>query len=143
VEVNLRKPDRRQEEDYAFGPGIGGHMLTILSRQLSILSVSLFLFFARSIVGEIGATETEVIWSTLYAVTVILIGSLGFAYVMAFILWYLVVVAGYLRRVTPIFCLDIQPEHGDGCGGLQRLGQVSLIIALVIAIPSVVIAILW
>jgi hypothetical protein len=101
------------------------------------------IYFAWSAVGELGATQTAVIWSTLYAVVVLLTGSLGAAYVMAFIVWYLVIIAGYLRRVTPIFSLDIQPEHGDGCGGLQRLGQVSLIIALIIAIPAVVIAILW
>lgn len=108
-----------------------------------IFWVIVIFYFAQAAVIELGATETDVIWSTVYAIVVILIGSFGFAYVLAFLLWYLFVIAGYLRRITPTFNLDIQPEHGDGCGGLQRLGQISLIIALVIILPTLVIAILW
>ncbi len=60
------------------------------------------------------------------------------AYIAGFGIWMLFVIASYFRWLTPIFELDIQPEHGDQCGGLKRVGDLCFKIATVIVPPTTV-----
>lgn len=75
-----------------------------------------------------------VLWEILFIFIVpVLIG-----YYVGISLWLLFVVSLYVRWLTPTFTLDIQPSHGDMCGGLKRLGDICLKMAVLCILPAVV-----
>jgi uncharacterized membrane protein len=53
-------------------------------------------------------------------------------------LWMLYVLAWYIRFLNKTFLLDIQPRHGDGCGGLKPIGDLNLKLAIMLAPPAVI-----
>ena len=67
---------------------------------------------------------------------IILPGILGL--LVGIFLWVLVVVGLYIWWLTPTFTLDIQIGHSDGTGGLKRIGDILLPIALICIIPGIV-----
>jgi hypothetical protein len=66
----------------------------------------------------------------------ILPAVLGF--LIGLLLWVLLVVGIYVWWMTPTFNLDIQIGHSDGVGGLKRIGDILLPIALICIIPGLV-----
>lgn len=55
------------------------------------------------------------------------------------VFWTLFVVGLYVSRLPQIFRLDIRLTHGDGCGGLMRIGDICIRMALICIVPGVVI----
>lgn len=41
-------------------------------------------------------------------------------------MWIIIVIGKYIRRLTQVFTLGIQPSHPDRCGGLKRIGDLCL-----------------
>ena len=69
----------------------------------------------------------------------IIAGVLG--YFVGILIWRVIGIAIYLRKLGNEFNLRIQPNHPDKCGGLKPLGDLSLIIGVMILIPSIYLAI--
>jgi len=69
----------------------------------------------------------------------IIAGVLG--YLVGLLIWRIGVIAWFVRKLGERFDLAIQPNHPDKCGGLKPLGDLSLITAVVILIPSIYLAI--
>ena len=107
------------------------------------LFIVLLLSLTMNSVDNMGALQTEVIWSSIYAYFIVFFGTILSAYVISFALWELIAIAAYLHNLPAYFQISIQDKHGDGCGGLQKLGYLSLYIALIIAGPSTAIAAIW
>jgi hypothetical protein len=63
------------------------------------------------------------------------------AYFFTVWIWFFFVVGNYLRWLPRIFKLDIQPNHGDNCGGFKRLGDICFKMALSIILPAVLLGI--
>jgi hypothetical protein len=58
-------------------------------------------------------------------------------------MWTIIIAGLYVRWLTPIYKLDVQPEHGDGCGGLKRLGDLCFSMAIMITVPTAVFGVGW
>lgn len=63
------------------------------------------------------------------------------AYFIAAWMWFFFIVGYYLRWLPGIFNLEIQPRHGDTCGGLKRLGDICLKMALSIILPAILVGV--
>jgi hypothetical protein len=68
----------------------------------------------------------------------LLLGPAIIGYLASLAIWTVYIVGLYIRSLTSVFELDVQPRHGDQCGGLKRIGDLCLQIALIIILPSVV-----
>jgi hypothetical protein len=96
------------------------------------------------VIGRQGAAFTSgVLWSYLYLGVILVIGPALLVYIAAFGVWFLIIVATYIRWLTPAFELDIQPGHGDGCGGLKRLGGICFAMATATIPPAIGVGFWW
>lgn len=74
----------------------------------------------------------------VWDVTILLIMPVLGGYFFGISLWLLFVVGTYIGWLTPAFKLDIQPRHGDKCGGLRRVGNLCLEMAAMASLPAIV-----
>lgn len=88
---------------------------------------------------ELGAFETRNALKGLLFLLNLGIAPIFLAYLVAYIMWILFVIAGYIRWLMPTFQIDIQPEHADQCGGVKRLGDICFEIGLILVIPSILV----
>jgi uncharacterized membrane protein len=103
------------------------------------------IFVTVFVVGDIILTLTVIPLSTLLADvplvlrTVLELIAMGWLFYWSGInLWMLYVLARYIRFLNKVFRLDIQPRHGDGCGGLKPIGDLCLKLAVMLAPPAII-----
>jgi ABC-type multidrug transport system fused ATPase/permease subunit len=84
----------------------------------------------------VGSLMSEGFWTALFALILYGVAPGFLAYIAGYGIWALKVIARYIQWLTPVFELDIQPEHGDRCGGLKGLGDLCFEIAAMIVVPT-------
>jgi len=107
-------------------------------RYILFIIILVFAYAFVLIAGQDWLFTLNNFWVRLWDITLYVLTPLLTAYAAAFGVWVVIVVGTFIRWLTPIYSLDIQPSHGDGCGGLKRLGSLCFDMAIMPTIPAVV-----
>jgi hypothetical protein len=88
--------------------------------------------------GIEGGTVQEMAPFLIWAVVLIIISPPFLGIFIANGVWILIVVGVYIQWLPQVFALDIQPRHGDMCGGLKRVGSLCLQMAVIVTLPATI-----
>ncbi len=86
--------------------------------------------------GVRGVTFQESVPFLLWAVMLIIVLPPMLGVFFSHGIWLLVVVGAYVQWMASVFVLDIQPRHGDECGGMKRVGNICLQMAAIVTVPA-------
>ena len=108
---------------------------------LFLIWLALAFILDGQFVKSLHVFELNDFWMTFHYFMVLGVLGLFLVYLMGYGIWMMIVIGAYIRKLSPVFELDIEPGHGDGCGGLKRLGDLCFEMALTVIYPMVVIAV--
>lgn len=97
--------------------------------------------FAIRMMEEVGLQYAGLPILTVAGYFFVTIFPIIVAYFVTAWIWFFFVVGYYLRWLPKIFKLGIQPNHGDHCGGLKRLGDICFKMALSITLPAILLGV--
>ena len=91
-----------------------------------------------------GILESKQIpWIIIYEYIVILGIPIIFAPLLGLSGWLLLVVAHYINVLPLVFDIDIQPTHRDRCGGLKRIGDITLNMTVIVMVAGILLSIFY
>jgi hypothetical protein len=144
-------PAAAEERTGRVGPGNWRTYVEDLERALLhpvrwvlfALYLALFGGLMVALINPTDVTSTNLTHTWIYLVLGAAGGVFFMAYFLGVVIWELVVLVLFYQRLPAVFKLDIQPGHGDGCGGLARLGELSVLFGVIFSVPTIVLALLF
>ena len=112
--------------------GLGGKVFFVLALIISYV-------FEFAFANDLDAFGND-FWANSYYFVILGLAPIVLGYGAGYGIWILFIIATFIRKLTVTFDMDIQPDHGDLCGGLKRLGDLCFEMATILIFLSIVVA---